>query len=144
MKVGYDLQADALYITLNEQAEVASTIQVDPGTLVDLDSRGNLIGVEVIRPARPWPLEEILSQFPTSDADAHLLCLLEPLPGVLGRSPTLSRSSSSAPRRFTSSRLSAIADRAFAGSLRVEAVASGVAHRRRSWRAPAAAAPTIG
>jgi uncharacterized protein YuzE len=84
MKVGYDLQADALYITLKEQAEVARTIQVDPGTLVDLDSRGNLIGVEVIRPARPWPLDEILNQFSTSDANAHLLRLLERTTGDAG------------------------------------------------------------
>ena len=84
MKVGYDLQADALYITLLEHAEVARTIQVDPGTLVDLDSRGNLIGVEVIRPARPWPLDEILSRFSTSDADSHLLRLLERTAGSAG------------------------------------------------------------
>jgi uncharacterized protein YuzE len=84
MKVGYDLQADALYITLNEHAEISRTIQVDPGTLVDLDSRGHLIGVEVIRPARPWPLDEILNQSSNSDADAQLLRLLERTTGGAG------------------------------------------------------------
>jgi uncharacterized protein YuzE len=84
MKVGYDLQADALYVTLDEHAEVSHTVQVDSGTLVDVDSGGNLIGVEVIRPSRPWPLDEILSQFSTSDADAHLLRLLERTTGGAG------------------------------------------------------------
>jgi uncharacterized protein YuzE len=32
MTVGYDLQADALYVTLDEHAEVAHTVQVDSGT----------------------------------------------------------------------------------------------------------------
>jgi len=84
MKVGYDLQADALYVTLDEHAEVSHTVQVDSGTLVDVDSGGNLIGVEVIRPSRPWPLDEILSQFSTTDADAHLLRLLERASGGAG------------------------------------------------------------
>jgi uncharacterized protein YuzE len=77
MKVDYDQQADALYVTLTAEAEVARTVQIDQGTLVDLDSRGRLIGVELIRPARPWPLDEILSRFPADYVDARLLRLLE-------------------------------------------------------------------
>jgi uncharacterized protein YuzE len=77
MKVEYDQQADALYITLAELAEVARTVQIDPGTLVDLDGRGWLIGVEIIRAARPWPLDEILSRFPADFRHARLLRQLE-------------------------------------------------------------------
>jgi uncharacterized protein YuzE len=76
MKVAYDQQADALYIEL-EAAAVAHTVEIDRGTLVDLDNQGRLIGVELIRPARPWPLNTILGRFPTDPSDAHLLRLLE-------------------------------------------------------------------
>jgi uncharacterized protein YuzE len=84
MKVEYDQQADALYIELNGTAEVARTVEIDPGTLVDLDADGRLLGVEVIRPARPWPLDEILSRFPADHDDARLLRLLERATGGAG------------------------------------------------------------
>jgi uncharacterized protein YuzE len=65
----YDLDAGALYIELaNRQA--ARTEQVDTGTLVDLDSAGDVIGIEVINPERLWPLEEILRRFTVSEEDA--------------------------------------------------------------------------
>jgi uncharacterized protein YuzE len=77
MKVEYDQQADALYIALARDIRAARTVRIDPGTLVDLDGNGGLLGVEVIRPARPWPLDEILSRFPADPADAVVLRLLE-------------------------------------------------------------------
>lgn len=57
-----DMQADALYITLTDEP-VANTTEVDSGTLVDLDAAGRVVGIEVIRPNRPWPLDEILARF---------------------------------------------------------------------------------
>jgi uncharacterized protein YuzE len=77
MKVEYDQQADALYIALANNVRAARTVQIDPGTLVDLDVQGRLVGVEVIRPARSWPLDEILRRFPADPADAIVLRLLE-------------------------------------------------------------------
>ena len=73
MKVQYDQAAGVLYITLAEGAQVSRTVQVDAGTLVDLDRFGSVRGIEVIRPGRTWPLDEILSRFSVADADAHLL-----------------------------------------------------------------------
>jgi uncharacterized protein YuzE len=78
VKVEYDQQADALYIALTEDAEVVRTVEIDPGTLVDVGSGGRLLGVEIIRPARPWPVDEILRQFHADPAAARLLRLLEP------------------------------------------------------------------
>jgi uncharacterized protein YuzE len=72
MKVQYDQETDALYITVTD-ADVSRTVQIDAGTLVDLDRFGNLRGIEVLRPGRRWPLDEILNRFGTSDVDAHLL-----------------------------------------------------------------------
>lgn len=68
----YDLDAGALYIELVD-CQAARTEQVDTGTLVDLDSAGNIIGIEVINPERLWPLEEILHRFTVSEDDAREL-----------------------------------------------------------------------
>jgi uncharacterized protein YuzE len=73
MKVQYDQAADALYITLAEDAQVSRTVQIDAGTLVDLDRFGNVRGIEVVRPGRTWPLDEILSRFSIAQADEQLL-----------------------------------------------------------------------
>jgi uncharacterized protein YuzE len=75
----YDLDADALYITLHD-GDVARTVQVDPGTLVDLDAHGSLIGIEVIHPHRQWPLDKITSTFAISGRDAYELHVYFPMP----------------------------------------------------------------
>jgi len=64
----YDRQADALYLKL-ASSEIARTVEIDSGTLADVDSRGWLVGVEVIRPDRDWPLDDILSKFHVDDRD---------------------------------------------------------------------------
>jgi uncharacterized protein YuzE len=58
----YDIDADALYIELDSRA-VARTVQIDSGTLVDLDAAGQLLGIEVIHPQRSWPLATIIERF---------------------------------------------------------------------------------
>jgi uncharacterized protein YuzE len=72
MTLNYDTQADALDITLVEGI-VARTEEIDNGTLVDVDEAGNLLSIEVLRPARRWPLEEILDRYVVADDDAELL-----------------------------------------------------------------------
>ena len=81
MKVTYDQQADALYIELDD-ASVARSVHIDRGTLVDLNADGHLIGVELIRPARPWPLATILSRFSVDPTSARILRLLERTTGA--------------------------------------------------------------
>lgn len=68
----YDLDADALYIKLAD-GQAARTAQIDAGTLVDLDSAGNVVGIEVIQPDRIWPLDKILARYGVSDDDAREL-----------------------------------------------------------------------
>lgn len=58
----FDLDANALYVRLSDQP-VARTVQIDEGTLVDLDDKGAVVGIEVIQPQRTWPLGEILRRF---------------------------------------------------------------------------------
>lgn len=73
MHLTYDQQADALYLQLVSGRAVSRTEQVDAGTLVDLDRLGNVLGIEVLRPARAWPLEEVLGRFGVDAPDASLL-----------------------------------------------------------------------
>lgn len=76
MRLAYDAQADALYITLRELEDgeyVASTCEIDDSTMVDEDAAGGIIGIEVLSPNRPWPLPEILRGWEISDEDQILI-----------------------------------------------------------------------
>jgi uncharacterized protein YuzE len=73
MNLIYDKQADALDIRLMHDVLVSLTEEIDSGTLVDLDERGRVVAIEVIRPARRWPLEEVLDRFALEDDDAEIL-----------------------------------------------------------------------
>jgi len=72
LRLAYDQDADALYVRFRDE-RVARTTQLDSGTLADLDATANLIGVEVIRPARAWPIQEILDHFSLADDDRAML-----------------------------------------------------------------------
>ncbi len=72
MKLTYDMEADALVARLAEGA-VARTVEVDSGTLVDVDAAGHVLTIEVLHPARRWPLDEVLDRFPIAPADAAML-----------------------------------------------------------------------
>lgn len=73
MRLHYDKEADALEIELVVDAVSARTEQLDAGTLVDLDEQGRLVSIEVIRPAREWPLHEVLERFDIAPDDARVL-----------------------------------------------------------------------
>lgn len=83
MQLNYDQQADALDIRLLDDALVARTEQLDPGTLLDLDAQGRVISIELIRPARRWPLAEVLERFEIDAADADVLRSLWEEPNTL-------------------------------------------------------------
>jgi uncharacterized protein YuzE len=70
MRFLYDAEADALEVRL-EDAAIARTEQLDEGTLVDFDIRGGIVAIEIIQPARRWPLDAVINQL--SDSDANLL-----------------------------------------------------------------------
>lgn len=72
MQISYDETADALYIAIADLI-VDRTAEIDQGTLVDIDRSGRLIGIEVIRPARKWPLDRILQDYDIADEDAQAL-----------------------------------------------------------------------
>ncbi len=81
MRIEYDADVDALYVRLRIGL-TARTLEIDTGTLVDLDETGLALGVEVLRPARRWPLDEthtdellarLRSQAMIADDDSGLL-----------------------------------------------------------------------
>ena len=47
MRVEYDKQADAIYITLRE-SDVATTREIEDNIIVDLDAAGKMVGIELL------------------------------------------------------------------------------------------------
>lgn len=110
MNFSYDDTDDALYIELSTSL-VDQTHQIDAGTMVDVDNFGRVVGIEVLRPARDWPLEAIKERFQLdSDAKkildslwghqnpARIYTFAKPIPTPTNRS----RFSSPAGRRYRS------------------------------------------
>lgn len=58
MKIEYDKIADALYICL-KKAKVHKTIKMKDWLIVDVDSRGNVIGIEVLDASVQLPKKSI-------------------------------------------------------------------------------------
>ena len=82
IELKYDIEADALFIALSE-AEWADTQEIEDGTYVYIDVRGEPLGIEVHHPARPWPLEEILARYCISGQAAQELHAYFPQPALL-------------------------------------------------------------
>ena len=76
MQMRFDATAGALYVSLRPLAEgehAARTLEIGPGTLVDEDDGGRILGIEVLDPGRSWPLPQILRRWEISDEDQVLL-----------------------------------------------------------------------
>jgi uncharacterized protein YuzE len=88
MLVTWDQTANAMYLAMGSEAAPAHrTIQLDSGTLVDLDEYEVIVGVEIINPFRALPTSEILSMHvPVSDREA----LERYLQGLAGQSAAVS------------------------------------------------------
>ncbi len=61
MKISYDQEADAMYIYLDEEAEVEKTKEIDHDVIIDYDKKGKIIGVELllVKEKRPHLLKQI-------------------------------------------------------------------------------------
>jgi uncharacterized protein YuzE len=78
MRLNFDLNVGALYIGLSHEP-VASTVEIDGNTVVDLDAAGGLRGIEVISFAHRWALSEVLRRYHVENADAAQLRAYFPL-----------------------------------------------------------------
>jgi uncharacterized protein YuzE len=58
VRVRFDEQADALYVRLAESPVVESE-EVRPGVILDLDTRGEIVGIEILRVGQRLPTAEL-------------------------------------------------------------------------------------
>jgi uncharacterized protein YuzE len=58
MRVSYDEQADALYVRLAE-SEIAESEEIRPGVVIDLDGRGEVVAIEILRVGERLPDAEL-------------------------------------------------------------------------------------
>lgn len=47
MKVNFDAEADALYVRFSE-SEIAETVELRPGVMLDCDANGKIVGLEIL------------------------------------------------------------------------------------------------
>ena len=52
---------------------VSRSVDYDRGTVVDVDASETIVGIEVIRPARSWPLDAIARDYRIDRADMEIL-----------------------------------------------------------------------
>lgn len=62
MQLRYDLNVGALYVRLSGEP-VTRTLEVDDNTFVDLDSGGDIVGIEVVSIEHPWALADVLRDY---------------------------------------------------------------------------------
>lgn len=82
MRLSYDIEADALTVALADGV-VAQSIEVEPGTIVDVDAENRVLTIEVVRRIRPWPLAGIFTRFDFSPRDRAMLM------GIANGTPTI-------------------------------------------------------
>lgn len=51
MKMNFDAGADALYVRFSE-SEIAETVEVRPGVMLDYDASRKIVGLEILDAAR--------------------------------------------------------------------------------------------
>ena len=64
MLISFDPEVKALYIQLKDN-KVSRTVEFAPQTFVDLDSRGDLIGVEMLQPGTLTITIQVLKKIST-------------------------------------------------------------------------------
>ena len=60
MKVTYDKIANAAYMTLRK-GKVAKTIEMSDNVIIDLDKKGNLLGIEMLEASKQFPRKILAS-----------------------------------------------------------------------------------
>ncbi|MBI2671410.1 DUF2283 domain-containing protein [Candidatus Woesearchaeota archaeon] len=61
MKITYDPEADAMYIYLDEKANVDKTKEIEENMILDYDKDGHVIGIEFlfVKKRMPYLLEKV-------------------------------------------------------------------------------------
>ena len=61
MRIQYDPAADALYVALKPRAKVDDTLDAGPGVNIDVDAKGNPVGIEVLYAVRRLGRDALLT-----------------------------------------------------------------------------------
>ncbi|HXN60556.1 MAG TPA: DUF2283 domain-containing protein [Acidimicrobiales bacterium] len=71
----FDVESQSLYVRLSDEA-IEGQIELDDGTIVDVDAEGNAVGVEVLRAWAQWDFRAVAERFELSEDAAKFLELL--------------------------------------------------------------------
>lgn len=63
MVIYYDSTVDALDIRLLPDAEVARSLDIDDRRVVDLDSRGGVVSIEVMGSSSGFEIDDLIEKF---------------------------------------------------------------------------------
>jgi uncharacterized protein YuzE len=58
MDINYDKEADALYISF-QKGKFAKNKKIDDFTILDLDAKGNVLGIEILSASKRIPLKSL-------------------------------------------------------------------------------------
>ena len=58
MKIEYDKEADALYLELSKN-KIYNTREESDNFLVDVDKKGNIVGIEILNASKITPLKKL-------------------------------------------------------------------------------------
>ena len=58
MEINYDKEADAMYIEFMK-GEFAKNKKIDDFTIIDLDDKGNILGIELLEVSKRIPIESL-------------------------------------------------------------------------------------
>ena len=58
MEINYDKEADAVYIEF-QKGEFAKNMKIDDFTIIDLDKKGNILGIEILEVSKRIPIESL-------------------------------------------------------------------------------------
>ena len=60
MKIEYDKEADALYVLFRSE-EVGKSTEVEEGVVVDFDSDGHIVGIEILDASKRLTASELVN-----------------------------------------------------------------------------------
>jgi uncharacterized protein YuzE len=63
VRYSYDTEAGALYIYVHDEIPIKSQVEMPDGVVVDVGPDGQLVGVEVLSPDRPWDIQAVVDRF---------------------------------------------------------------------------------
>jgi uncharacterized protein YuzE len=87
MRWTYDLNEDALYVYLDDQP-VSGQVEMEDGSVVDVDPQGRAVGVEVLSASAGWDIGAVIQRFNLDVETGKALLVLASSPLLMRTAPT--------------------------------------------------------